>query len=106
MALYALGISPLVQKLGENFDPDDLIQCWFADDSSSAGKLLHLREWWDNLCSNGPQYGYYPLAKKTVLIVKPEYKDVAEEISEIARLPSLYQESVTWVQLSEATNTS
>ena len=80
MALYALGISPLVQKLGENFDPDDLIQCWFADDSSSAGKLLHLREWWDNLCSNGPQYGYYPLAKKTVLIVKPEYKDVAEEI--------------------------
>ena len=78
MALYAIGIRPLITKLGEGVDQEDLMQCWFADDSSSAGKLVQLRQWWNSLCTNGPKYGYFPLAKKTVLIVKAEHLNLAE----------------------------
>ena len=53
---------------------------WYADDSSSAGKLREMRKWWDVLCKAGPEYGYFPLPKKTILIVKPEHKQMAEQI--------------------------
>ena len=41
-----------------------------------------MRKWWDVLCSVGPKYGYYPLASKTILIVKEAQKDKAIEIFE------------------------
>ena len=56
------------------------MQAWYADDSSAAGKLIERRKWWDILCQAGPDYGYFPLARKTVLIVKAEYFQMAEEI--------------------------
>ena len=80
MALYGLGISPLVSKLSEVIDPQTCVQSWYADDSSSAGKLIAMRRWWDTLCIEGPKYGYYPLATKTVLIVKEEHALHAREI--------------------------
>ncbi len=80
MALYALGIKPLVDHLAQTVNTDKCAQCWFADDSSSAGSLLEVKKWWDELYITGPKYGYYPLPKKTVLIVKEEHLSAAEEI--------------------------
>ena len=39
-----------------------------------------MRKWWDILCTEGPKYGYYPLASKTILIVKPGKLEKAREI--------------------------
>ena len=40
--------------------------------ASTAGELHALRRWWDHLVQIGPDYGYYPNAPKTWLIVKEE----------------------------------
>ena len=80
MGLYGLGIKPLVDKLGESIDVVKCIQSWYADDSSCAGELYEIKKWWDNLCVAGPKYGYFPLPKKTVLIVKEEHKSKALEV--------------------------
>lgn len=45
MGMYALGILPLIKKLGK--------QVWFVDDAAAAGKLIELREWWNQI---GPNY--------------------------------------------------
>ena len=43
-------------------------------DNASAGSLLQcLRSWWDHLISLGPDFGYFPNAVKTCLIVKPQH---------------------------------
>jgi hypothetical protein len=55
-------------------------QVWYADDSSSAGELAEMKKWWDELCISGPKYGYYPLPRKTILIVKPEHEEQARRI--------------------------
>ena len=80
MPLYALGIKPLIDHLANAVNREDNAQCWFADDSSSCGKLIEIKKWWDELCKSGPGYGYYPLPRKTVLIVKEEHVDQAKEI--------------------------
>ena len=80
MALYALGIKPLIDRLSNSVNSHECIQCWFADDSSSGGKLTEIKKWWDELYACGPKYGYYPLPRKTILIVKEEHRTKAEEI--------------------------
>ena len=80
MGLYGLGIKPLVDKLGVTIDIEKCIQCWYADDSSAAGELGEMKKWWDKLCSDGPYYGYIPLPKKTVLIVKKELEERAKAV--------------------------
>ena len=80
MGLYGLGIKPLIDDLAEEVDKNKCIQSWYADDSSAAGELLEMKKWWDLLCVQGPKYGYYPLASKTILIVKEGQKDRATEI--------------------------
>ena len=39
MALYALGIKPLVDNLADAVDPEDCKQSWYADDSSAEGRI-------------------------------------------------------------------
>ena len=82
MALYALGIKPLIDHLANTVDSADCAQCWFADDSSAGGKLAEIKKWWDELRSSGPKYGYFPLPRKTVLIVKEEFLDAATQMFE------------------------
>ena len=80
MALYALGIKPLIDDLRNTVNTDDCAQCWFADDSTAAGELLEIKKWWDRLGKQGPKYGYYPLPQKTVLIVKEHMKIYADQL--------------------------
>ena len=80
MAMYGIGLKPLTDKLAESVDPRQCKQVWYADDSTSAGKLTEMRKWWDTLCQVGPEYGYFPLPRKTILIVKEHEREKAIEI--------------------------
>ena len=82
MAKYGIATKPLNDKLADSVNSDLCKQIWYADDSSSAGQVTEMRKWWDVLCKEGPSYGYFPLPTKTVLIVKPEYKELAMEAFE------------------------
>ena len=75
MAKYAIGIKPLINNLSVT----KCKQVWYADDSSSAGQTFEIRKWQDRILAQGPQYGYFPLPLKTVLIVKPQFEDKARE---------------------------
>ena len=43
MGLYGLGIKPLISDLDEVITPEECIQAWYADDSSSAGGLNQMK---------------------------------------------------------------
>ena len=66
MAMYAIAITPLINRLKE----DDVKQIWYADDAAAGGKLPDVKTWWDRLVEIDPDHGYYPNASKTWLIVK------------------------------------
>ena len=76
MAMYAISTIPLIQSL----KTDTVTQVWYADDASAGGSLLKLRQWWDKLTSFGPDFGYFPNASKSWLVVKegllPEVSDI------------------------------
>ena len=80
MALYALSIRPLIDNLGEVVDHEKCKQSWYADDSSAGGQLTEMKTWWDQLCTVGPKYGYYPQESKTILIVKERFQAKAKAI--------------------------
>ena len=42
MAMYAIGIIPLIQKLSSKRTK----QVWYAYDAAACGDLSHLRSWW------------------------------------------------------------
>ena len=75
MSMYSVGILPLIHHVS-----GDVKQVWYADDATAAGKLsnLNLREWWDNLVSSGPDFGYFVNASKTSLVVKEGHLADAE----------------------------
>ena len=55
MAMYALAIGPLIDKL-RDAEPDAR-QVWFADDATAAGKLATLRRWWQLITTTGSDFG-------------------------------------------------
>ena len=68
MAMYAIGIQPLIRTL------DGITkQVWYADDSAAGSKLEQLRTYWDLLVDIGPRYGYFPNSLKTHVLVKPNH---------------------------------
>ena len=79
MYMYAIGMMPLVNKA----EQAGTIQSWFADDSAAASVLRRLRRWWDILASDGPAYGYFPNASKSILVVKERcYREALELFSD------------------------
>ena len=78
MAIYAVGIMPLIWRL--QVDCDEQHQIWFADDASATGSLNNLRSWWDKIIESGPSYGYYANPSKTVIIVKKEKLEEARAL--------------------------
>ena len=51
----------------------------YADDASGAGRITTLREWWDQLNSLGPKFGYFTNACKTWLVTKENCLSTAVE---------------------------
>ena len=73
MAMYAIA---LIERISNS----DVKQSWYADDVAAGGILSGLRKWWDDLVSTGPDYGYFPNAKKTHLLVKDHLVAEATEL--------------------------
>ena len=76
MIMFGLATVPLIERLKST----GTVQCWFADDASSGGKILRLRDWWEALLKAGPLYGYFPNPSKTYLLAKPETYTEAIEV--------------------------
>ena len=75
MPMYALGMMPLLEAAAEA----GAKQARYADDSSRAGTVSLVREWWDTLESRGPAYSYYTNSAKSILLVKPDKLQEAQE---------------------------
>lgn len=75
MAMYALAIAPLVKKCA-----NVSTQIWFANDASAGGTVNDIRSWWERLVEYGPQYGYFPKASKSAVIVKKDFELNACEV--------------------------
>ena len=70
IAMYALAVTPLINSLCHH-QQLDVSQAWFVADATAAGQLTPLLQWWKQIFSLGPLYGYHPNATKPYLIVKP-----------------------------------
>ena len=76
VAMYAIAITPLINSLKR----EPLKQVWYADDAAAGVSLKDLKAWWDRLNELGPDYGYFPNASNSWLIVKEEHLPAAERI--------------------------
>ncbi|XP_066914550.1 uncharacterized protein [Clytia hemisphaerica] len=79
MAIYALGVTPMLNILLIGIGNNHNRMVAFADDITAAGSLDALKKWWDHLLEIGPSYGYYPQPTKSWLIVKPDQLEQAQE---------------------------
>ena len=78
MAVYATGITPLLEDLLSVISEHDRMAV-FADDITAAGKCVSLRTRWDHVTTIGPYFGYFPQPTKSWLIVKREHLSLATE---------------------------
>ena len=71
---YALGILPLLQLLLYFVPVNELNtkDFAFADGFTVAGKLSSIKDYWSQLISISPKYGYFPKGSRTYLIVKED----------------------------------
>ena len=76
MAMYALAIRPLIDRL-QSLCPM-VKQVWYADDATGAATCFELCAWWDTLVALGQRFGYHLNAIKTHLIVKKQFFDKAK----------------------------
>ena len=53
MLFYAMATIPLIKSL-----PNTVQQVWYADDGTALGPVRHLRNWWNELNSIGPSFGF------------------------------------------------
>jgi len=78
MAYYATAMMPLVQRLEASCP--ETSQKWYADDDAAAGTVRHLHKYWLDIKEEGPKFGYNPNAQKSVLLVKPDHLEEAQEL--------------------------
>ena len=78
MAMYALTISPLINKL-QQLCPG-VKQVWYANDATGASTCTMLRCWWDELSTHGPLSSYYPNPPSTHLVGKEEHEVCAIKV--------------------------
>ena len=105
MAIYAIGITPLLDILIKILSSSDTTTTMvaFADDITGAGKISTLKKWWNKLCDICPKFGYFPQPSKSWLIVKENHLTTASEVFEDTTPISKLQhpDNGTWVQLLE-----
>ena len=82
MAFYAVGLLPLIRivKREETLSVSDVLQMWYADDSSGGGSIFGLVQWLRLLTKVGPAFGYFPEPDKSVLVVQPSQIEAAQRI--------------------------
>ena len=78
MPMYAIATIPLIKRLNQS--PNQVNQVWCADDATAVGTVAHLREWWDQIVTQGPAYGYHANSSKTWLISKENHLSTAAAI--------------------------
>ena len=66
MPFYALATLTLIKRLSSA----NILQVWYADDSSATGKLVNIKVWWEKILEEGPAFGYYANPIKSWLVVK------------------------------------
>ena len=66
MALYALGLMPLLWKLNSSEETAD--QVGYADDLQCISKLKMMRKYYDICSTEGPKYGFF-LELFTIMIL-------------------------------------
>ena len=59
--MYAIGTLPLIHFLR---DSSWWTQIWYVDDASVCRRLESAYEWFSQLCSRGPDFGYFPEPSK------------------------------------------
>ena len=77
MLMYSIGVYPLISLLK---DPKHYKQNWYADDSACAGSLLCIRECLLQLLKLGPSYGYFAEPSKSIIAVKEEHFQEAQDV--------------------------
>ena len=65
MLIYAIATLPLISELKDSMHT----QIWYADDSSVAGNLNHIRLWFDKISKISPYFGYFPEPRKSHLVI-------------------------------------
>ena len=75
MGAYALVLLPLLQFQLDLISVNKLYPkgVGFADNFTVAGKLSSIKDYWSQLTSIGPKYGYFPKASKSYLVVKQDH---------------------------------
>ena len=81
MPMYAMATVPLINHLNTSSNAK---QVWYADDSSAAGTLDAVYQWWKTLNVVGPAFGYFVNPSKTWLLTKTEH---------LARAKTLFQDT-------------
>ena len=82
MHSYGVGILPLLSIIKPEVQKEKMKHVAYADDIGGGSKLKMLRDWWDKIVRNGPDFGYFPKASKSWLVVKEENLSEAEELFE------------------------
>jgi hypothetical protein len=68
MIAYGIGrILPLIRHLKSTFP--DITHTWYADDALAASNFHRIRQYFEYLEKIGPEYGYYPESRKSILVV-------------------------------------
>ena len=82
MAIYAIAIIPYILTLVAEANQVDCTTkiAAYADDLTSAGTIMRLRNWWETLCRLGPKFGYFPEGSKSWLIVKGKGVQKAQSV--------------------------
>ena len=72
MAFYGLSTKPILELLQKQVP--EVLQVWFADDATGAGKLEALKLWWDGIQKEGLRYGYFVKPSKSWIVLKDQTK--------------------------------